>query len=131
MSQSLRIVVADDDEGSLALYQRQLERLGHQVVSTATNGKELVEQCMKELPDLIVTDIKMPEMDGFEASLEIARRVATPIIVVSGHYSESYLKHIKYKHISACLTKPTSEVELQIAILKATKRLHDPGSPTE
>ena len=131
MPHSLRIVIADDDEGSLALYQKQLERLGHRVVCTASNGQELLERCVSELPDLVIADIKMPIMDGFEASLEIARRVTVPIILVSGFYKHEELQFVRYKHISAYLMKPGSEDELASAIDAAMRATNDPGSPSE
>jgi CheY-like chemotaxis protein len=131
MPQPLRIVIADDDDISLVLYKKQLERLGHEVVCTASNGKELIERCAKELPDLIITDIKMPIMDGFEATLEIARRVTVPIILVSGFYKRDELKHVRYRHISGYMTKPFTEEELKDAINLAMSKMHDPRPPSQ
>ena len=131
MSHRLRVVVADDDEASLVLYQRHLTRLGHEIVCIARNGKELVETCASTMPDLVITDIKMPIMDGFEASLEIARRLTVPIILVSGFYKHEYLKHIRYRHISAYLMKPLDEDGLRRAIDEAMSKTNDPRPPAE
>src|SRR5260221_8306371 len=64
MNQSLRIAVADDEADMRDYFQVLLPRLGHSVVAVAQNGRELVEKCRAAEPDLVITDIKMPEIDG-------------------------------------------------------------------
>ena len=64
MKKSLRIAVADDELDMREFFQRMLSRNGHQVVSVAENGRQLVEQCRELQPDLVITDIKMPDLDG-------------------------------------------------------------------
>ena len=54
-----------DDEADMRYYlQKILPLLGHEVVAVAENGRQLVEQCRASHPDLVITDIKMPELDG-------------------------------------------------------------------
>jgi len=84
-TRSLRIVVADDDDYTREYFSRILPRLGHQVVGSASNGRELVELSKQMKPDLIITDIRMPEMSGIEAADEIAKLQSVPIIFVSSH----------------------------------------------
>jgi CheY-like chemotaxis protein len=67
MSRSLRIAVADDEPRMCAYFKKMLPRLGHEVVSTASTGRELVEQCRALKPDLIITDINMPDLDEHDA----------------------------------------------------------------
>jgi two-component system, response regulator PdtaR len=68
MSQALRIAIADDEPDMRDYFQQVLPRLGHTVVAVAQNGRELVELCRTKNPDLVITDIKMPEMDGIDAA---------------------------------------------------------------
>ena len=68
MNESLRIAVADDEADMRDWFERILPTLGHQVVSVAENGRELVEHCRTLNPDLAITDVKMPEMDGIDAA---------------------------------------------------------------
>ncbi len=82
---SLRIVVADDEEYIRHYFSRILPRLGHRVVGSAGNGRELIELCQAEKPDLVITDIQMPEMSGIEAVDEIAKSQSVPVIIVSSH----------------------------------------------
>jgi len=62
----LRIAVADDEPDMRKYFETILPRFGHEVVSVAENGRQLVEHCRTLQPDLVITDIKMPDMDGLE-----------------------------------------------------------------
>jgi two-component system, cell cycle response regulator len=79
------ILVADDEPVNRALIQRRLEREGYHVL-TARNGSEAVEQAIAALPDLILLDVMMPEMDGLAACRVIKETEATrdiPVIFLS------------------------------------------------
>ena len=95
MSQSLRIVVADDERNMHEYLQEALPRLGHEVVGVAQTGRELVELCRRLQPDLVITDINMPDMDGLAASEEICRETPIPVIVVSAYHDPSKARQIK------------------------------------
>ena len=69
----LRIAVADDEPDMREYFERILPRLGHEVVAVAATGTELVEQCRRERPDLVITDIKMPDMDGRDLFAELQK----------------------------------------------------------
>jgi response regulator NasT len=73
MIRALRIAVADDESDVRDDFRRILPRLGHQVVAVARTGRELVEQCRATRPDLVISDIKMPDLDGIEAAVAIGR----------------------------------------------------------
>ena len=84
MTRSLRIVVAEDERANREYLQELLSRAGHQVV-TAADGRQLTELCRVAPPDLVVTDIKMPDMDGIEAAMAVNRDREIPVILVSGY----------------------------------------------
>ena len=71
MNASVRIAVADDEPRMRQFYEEVLPVLGHQVVCSAETGKELVDGCQMSRPELVITDIKMPDMDGIEAAFQI------------------------------------------------------------
>lgn len=75
-----RIVVIEDNEFTLASLRHALERLGH-VVYTATNGRDGFEVYLREKPDVVLTDIFMPERDGFETIRELKRHNPTVKVV--------------------------------------------------
>jgi len=68
----MKILIVDDDENSRVLLERALTRQGY-LVESATNGVEALEKALQSPPDLMVSDIMLPEMDGFE----LCRRVKT------------------------------------------------------
>ena len=79
------ILVADDEPVNRSLIQRRLEREGYRVL-TARNGNEAVEHTRQALPDLVILDVMMPEMDGLDACRLIKENQATrdiPIIFLS------------------------------------------------
>jgi two-component system cell cycle response regulator len=81
----LTILVADDEPVNRALIQRRLEREGYRVL-TAQNGSEAVEKTRDALPDLVILDVMMPEMDGMDACRLIKEDEKTrdiPIIFLS------------------------------------------------
>ena len=79
-----KILVVDDDESMLASMERQLKLKGYEVI-TAPNGKVALSKCDQLLPDVIITDMLMPEMDGIEFIVEIKKRHSEiPIISLSG-----------------------------------------------
>jgi two-component system, response regulator PdtaR len=79
----LRVVIADDEPDMRDYFRKILPRLGHQVLACAQNGQELIDQCRTFHPDLVITDIKMPDIDGIDAATQIYRDGPIPVILVS------------------------------------------------
>jgi len=119
---ALRIAVADDEPDMRLFFQELLPPLGHEVVAVAATGRELVEQCRAARPDLIVTDIKMPDMDGIAAAAEVNRERQVPVILITAHQDVDILAGAGAGHIMACLTKPVKPVDLQAAVALAVLR---------
>ena len=67
-----RILAVDDEPNIVRLIQVNLERMGYQV-ETANNGVQALEKIRASRPDLVVSDVMMPEMDGFELLSTIRR----------------------------------------------------------
>ena len=113
MTQSLRIAIADDEIDIRQYFRRLLPRLGHQVVGEAATGRELVELCRTENPELVITDIMMPEMDGIQAVFEISQNQCIPVIILSSHdppESHGQIGLVQF------LVKPIQMSDLQSAI---------------
>jgi AmiR/NasT family two-component response regulator len=122
MSASYRIAVADDEADMRDYFQKILPRLGHQVVAVAENGRQLVELCRRERPDLVVTDIKMPDMDGIAAAVAIYQERPVPVILVSAYHDADLVERAEADHILAYLVKPIKQTDLGPAITIATRR---------
>jgi len=100
------ILVVDDEQDSLKLIERVLAREGF-VVHCVTNGKEALAKIMEKTISLIITDLNMPEMNGFELSrktMEIAPQI--PIIMITGNASPEISRQATDIGISKVLTKP-------------------------
>lgn len=83
--QKFRLLVADDNPSNLTLLARYLQQEEYELV-TASNGIETLEKTRAELPDLILLDVNMPEMDGFQVLEEIRSDPTTahvPVIIVT------------------------------------------------
>jgi response regulator NasT len=122
MTQPLRIAVADDEPDMRDYFAKILPRLGHQVVAVARDGRELVRQCRALHPDLVVTDIKMPELDGIDAATQIYDDAPVPVILVSAYHDQGLVARAGADHIMAYLIKPIKQADLEPAIARAMRR---------
>ncbi len=118
----LRIVVADDERDMRQFLQEMLIHLGHAVVGAAETGRQLVEQCRATNPDLLVTDIKMPDLDGLEAAAEANRSRPVPVVVISGHHEAPLLERASVDYVMTYLVKPVKPTDLQAAVTLAVSR---------
>lgn len=125
MSARLRIAVADDEVDMRDFFERMLPLCGHEVVSTAETGAELVEHCRALKPDLVITDIKMPDMDGIAASTLIAQEQTIPIILVSAYHDAELVDRAAADHVLAYLVKPIGQADLEPAITIAMRRFQE------
>ena len=71
---------------------------------------------------MVITDIKMPDMDGIEAALAITRETPVPIILLSGHHDDALVNRAASANVMAYLIKPISEADLRTAIPLALAR---------
>jgi response regulator NasT len=122
MSRSLRIAVADDEPDMRDYFRKSLGRLGHQVVAVAQNGRELVDQCRLVRPDLVITDIKMPDMDGIDAATQIYSDGPIPVILVSAFHDADLISRAEADHILGYLVKPIKQADLEPAIALSMRR---------
>ena len=122
MNQSLRIAVADDEPDMRDYFKKSLSRLGHQVIAVAEDGRELVDQCRALTPDLVITDIKMPDMDGIDAAAQIYKDRPVPVILVSAYHDAALIERAEADHVMGYLVKPIKQADLVPAIAIAMRR---------
>ena len=99
-----------------------VENLGHEVVGKARNGKEAITLAGRILPDLIITDIKMPGMDGLTALETILAKRGVPVIVLTAYSDTKLIQEADELGVAAYLAKPVSETALKPAIALAVSR---------
>jgi response regulator NasT len=122
MNHSLRIAVADDEPDMRDYFMKILPRLGHHVVAAVSDGRQLVEVCKKHQPDLVITDIKMPTMDGIDAAQKIYEHKPIPVIVVSAYHDTELIERAEADHVLGYLVKPIKQADLEPTIALAMRR---------
>jgi response regulator NasT len=125
MSRPLKIAVADDEPRMLDFYRETLPRLGHEVVTAAQTGRDLVAQARADRPDLIITDIKMPDMDGIDAARQICQDEITPVILVSAFSDPDLIERAGSNYVMAYLVKPIKPKDLEPAIAIVSRRFEE------
>jgi twitching motility two-component system response regulator PilH len=109
-----RILIVDDSPSQLMSIRRIVEKLGHETL-TAEDGAAGVEAAKRELPDLILMDVVMPNLNGFQATRSITRDPATkhiPVILVTTKDQDTDRVWGMRQGAKAYITKPFSESEL-------------------
>lgn len=109
-----KILAVDDERHIVRLVQINLMKEGYEVV-TANNGREALEMIASEKPDLVVMDVMMPEMDGFEALEKMKADPATadiPIIMLTAKAQDADVFSGWQKGADLYLTKPFNPTEL-------------------
>jgi response regulator NasT len=122
MNTPLRIAVADDEPDMRDYFQRCLTRMGHRVVAVAETGLALVERCRQTQPDLVISDINMPGLDGIDAATQIYRDRPVPVILVSAFHDATLIERAEADHVLGYLVKPIKQGDLEPAIALAMRR---------
>jgi pilus assembly protein CpaE len=118
MSEPIRLLIVDDIAGTLDNLQKLLSfEPDIEVVATAVNGKEGVEQAKKLAPDIVLMDVNMPIMDGIQATETLAEEVpGSPVIIMSVQGERDYLRRAMQSGAREFLIKPFSGDELIASI---------------
>lgn len=123
MAKQLKILVVDDTEPNLLLVSKFINKLGHQTI-LARNGLEAVKKFSEESPDLVLMDVMMPEMDGYEATAKIRELYPNkwvPIMFLTAKSQDS--DHVKGIQVGGddYITKPVNLVILEARIKAVTR----------
>ena len=113
-----KVLIIDDSPSQLVSMKRAVEKLGHEVV-TAEDGAAGVEAAKRELPDLILMDVVMPNLNGFQATRTISKDASTshiPIVLVTTKDQDTDRVWGMRQGAKAYITKPFSEAELSALI---------------
>ncbi len=120
-----KILIAEDEAVISMSLVAMLNRLGHQVVGKAKDGKEAVRKAKELNPDIILMDIKMPDMDGLDAAKEILSVKSLPIIILTAFSQPELIEKADSIGISFYLVKPITEKDLMPAIRLAVSRFKE------
>ncbi|MDV2453340.1 twitching motility response regulator PilH [Xanthomonas hortorum] len=126
-----RILIVDDSPSQLLGIQRIVEKLGHETI-TATDGAAGVEAAKSSLPDLVLMDVVMPNLNGFQATRTLKREPTTqhiPVILVTTKDQDTDRMWGMRQGARAYITKPFSEDELLEVMERVFNQKDEP--PTE
>jgi len=110
------ILLAEDNRQMADLLAVNLRRLGHRVIGMARNGREGVEMALKMHPDVVILDIEMPILTGFQAAREILAAGLVPIVMSTGISDFKSLQKAADLKVVSYLVKPYSPAQLKVAI---------------
>lgn len=123
---TLRILIAEDETLIAMALRTQLASMGHEVVAVARTGEKALELARRLRPDMIFMDIKMPEMDGLEASQRILSALGpVPILITTAYCDEVLSSRAAGVGVMAYLIKPISEDALEPTMRVALARFHE------
>ncbi len=121
----IRILIAEDNDLVSLTLEEQLKGLGYDVAGIARSGTEAVSLAARLRPDLIIMDIRMPEMEGTEAAARIRDHAPVPIIMLTAYADNETIKKAEAAGALGYLVKPINENELTPAIRIALARFKE------
>lgn len=128
-----KILVVDDERHIVRLVQVNLERAGYEVV-TAYDGVEALEKMKTENPDMVVLDVMMPRMDGFEVLKNLQadpRYQDVPVIMLTAKAQDADIFKGWASGVSSYLTKPFNPRELLVFVERIFQSLDEPPMDEE
>ena len=131
MDRSLQVAIADDNASFQHQLKTMVEALGHQVAFVAQTGRELVDKCLALRPDVVVSDIRMPDMDGLEAAKIIHLEAGIPVILVSASCDRDLVLRAEQTHVLCYLVKPLAQDSLVVALNMAMQQSPGNASATQ
>ncbi len=106
-----RIVICEDEAVTQMQLHRALVRAGMQVVGVATNGVDAVSTTLRQRPDIVLMDIRMPGLDGIAATREICDQMQVCVIMLTAFSGEDSMGEAEKAGASGYIVKPiTSDV---------------------
>lgn len=122
---ALRILIADNESIIRMDLKELLEEAGHTVIGEAPDGVKAVEMTRRLKPDLVIMDIKMPEMDGIAAAKMISNDRLAPVLLLTAYSQKEIVEKAKDSGVLAYLVKPVKESNLFPAMEIALSRFQE------
>ncbi len=111
-----RLIIADDESLIRLDLREMLTHLGYDVIAEAGDGLVAMELARKLQPDLVVMDIKMPEVDGITAAETLTRERIAPVVLLTAYSDQALVERAKEAGVVGYVVKPFREAELMPVI---------------
>lgn len=119
------ILIADDEHLMATGLASSLASLGYRVVGPYADGRTALEAAESHRPDLLVLDIRMPELDGLEVARAAWEQWRTPSVLVTAYSAEEYIAQAQQTGVFGYLLKPVSTDNLRVTVSIAWARAHN------
>ncbi len=120
-----RIIIADDESLIRLDLREMLTHLGYDVIAEAGDGQAAVDLALKLQPDLVVMDIKMPEVDGITAAEILTRERIAPVVLLTAYSDQALVDRAKEAGVVGYVVKPFREAELMPVIELSLARFEE------
>ena len=120
-----RVIIADDESLIRMDLREMLTNLGYLVVGEVADGRSAVNQARELRPDIVIMDIKMPDMDGIEAAKILTEERISPVVLLSAYSQRDLVERAREAGVTAYLVKPYREEDLTPAIEVALARFRE------
>ncbi len=121
-----KVLVIDDEPATLTMFRLFLTAYGYDV-EVARDGESGLSLVKEQQPDIIFTDLKMPEMDGFEVLKQVKQMAPrTEVIVITGHGDMDLVVRALNLDATDFINKPIKRTALEAALRRACERLQRP-----
>lgn len=111
-----RIVIADDESLIRLDLREMLTHLGYDVIGEAGDGRSAMDLARRLRPDLLIMDIKMPDLDGISAAEELTRERIAPVVLVTAYSDQGLVERAREAGVVGYVVKPFREAELMPVI---------------
>ena len=123
----MRVLIVDDEPAARRRLALMLEELDEEVVGEAANGVEALQMVAERRPELLLLDVEMPEVDGFDVLRHVGE--PRPLVVFQTAYDEYALRAFEHAALDY-LVKPVTRAGLERALARARERLAAPALPS-
>lgn len=120
-----RIIIADDESLIRMDLREMLANLGYLVVGEAGDGQSAINLTWELRPDIVIMDIKMPDVDGIEAARILTQERLSPVLLLSAYSQQELVQRAKEAGVASYLVKPFRESDLTPAIEVALARFNE------
>ncbi len=121
----VRVIIADDESIICMDLREMLNNLGYLVVGEAGDGRSAVNLARELRPDVVLMDIKMPDMDGIEAAKVLTQERIAPVVLLTAFSQRDLVERAREAGVVGYLVKPIQEADLAPAVEIALARFQE------